>query len=178
MMLRRYFAFIVLAQGAALYAAGSVQEINSARDFDALLKSKKVVVAKFEATWCGPCRATQKPFEQAASEAASSNIAFVKIDIDQQKNLTDEHRVMSVPTVVFYVDGQEKHRETGMVDNFKSVVVSRARSYEGGTEASASESIPAAEESSSMATGGFFAGIINLIKSIINWIITKIQGIF
>ena len=48
----------------------------------AQIKSGKVVVIDFWATWCGPCRVISPVFEKLANER--KEIDFYKVDVDEQ----------------------------------------------------------------------------------------------
>ena len=60
----------------------------------------------FYATWCGPCKMLSPVLEQLDEQ-----IDIIKVDIDEFEDLTQEYRVMSVPTLIFFKDG-EKVKET------------------------------------------------------------------
>lgn len=69
----------------------------------------------FYADWCGPCKMMGPVFEEAAS-AYDGKVKFGKINIDEQRNLAMEHKVMSIPTLLFFKDGQVNDRVTGVID--------------------------------------------------------------
>ena len=63
----------------------------------------------FSAKWCGPCRNFKPVMEEVASEGHS--VQF--IDIDESRELADEYRISSVPTVVVEVNGTVVDRFMG-----------------------------------------------------------------
>lgn len=69
-----------------------------------------IVVKKFSASWCGPCKALAPVFEEVKSE---SNASFEDIDIDQNPMEAINSKVRSVPTVVVYKNGEEVARLVG-----------------------------------------------------------------
>ncbi len=69
----------------------------------------------FYADWCGPCKMMGPVFEEAAVNY-DGKIKFGKINIDEQRNLAMEHKVMSIPTLLFIKDGQVADRVTGVID--------------------------------------------------------------
>lgn len=71
-----------------------------------------VEVKKFEASWCGPCRALKPIFENVASKFNDVNFSF--IDVDQNYELASKYAVRSVPTVVIEKDGKEVQRFAGV----------------------------------------------------------------
>jgi thioredoxin 1 len=69
-----------------------------------VLKSARPVVVDFWAPWCGPCRAVAPILE--ALEGESSRVDFVKVDIDENPVVASRFQVMSIPTVILFVDGE------------------------------------------------------------------------
>lgn len=79
-----------------------------------VLGSKIPVLIDFHAVWCGPCKASAPALEDAAREF-EGEIAFVKVDIDQEPKLAEAYNVKGVPTFVVIKDGQPVHRFGGLV---------------------------------------------------------------
>jgi len=71
------------------------------------------VLVDFSATWCGPCR-TLAPILTKVAEEYVDKATFYKIDIDKNVALTEEHKVMSVPTMLLFVGGKPVGRITGL----------------------------------------------------------------
>ena len=72
-----------------------------------------IEVKKFEASWCGPCRALKPVFENV-SNRFGNGVTFSFIDVDEQFETASKYAVMSVPTVVIEKDGQEVRRFIGV----------------------------------------------------------------
>jgi thioredoxin 1 len=62
----------------------------------------------FSAPWCGPCKALGPLLDELANQ-----YPIKKINIDNQPELAREYGIVSIPTTVLLVDGQEKERKTG-----------------------------------------------------------------
>lgn len=76
-----------------------------------VLQSDKKVVLDFWATWCGPCRMIAPVLEEIADER--DDIKIGKVDVDQEGELAVRFGVMSIPTLVFFENGEEKNRVIG-----------------------------------------------------------------
>jgi thioredoxin 1 len=83
----------------------TVREVHELVEYQQIINDEPCVV-KFTAVWCGPCKRFA-PVYKAAAEKHSSNIAFLEIDIDQATEITNHEDIKSVPTFIFYVNGQK-----------------------------------------------------------------------
>ena len=78
------------------------------------IESGKVVVIDFWATWCGPCLKLGPVVEELAEKYGDKAI-IGKINIDEESEIVMENRVRSVPTVLFFKDGEVAARSVGIV---------------------------------------------------------------
>ena len=83
-------------------------------NYDAEITSGAIVI-DFYADWCGPCKMMAPTFDEAAA-AFEGKIRFAKINIDEQRKLAVANKVMSIPTLLFFKDGELKDRVTGVID--------------------------------------------------------------
>lgn len=77
-----------------------------------VLKSDKPVVVDFWAQWCGPCRAVG-PIMDELSEEFSQKAKIGKVNVDEQGELAAKFRIMSIPTVMLFKDGEMKEKVIG-----------------------------------------------------------------
>ena len=70
-----------------------------------------LIVKRYTATWCGPCKQLAPVFDALQSEIP--NVQFQTIDVDQNRDAALEANVSSVPTVIFEKDGQQVYRFSG-----------------------------------------------------------------
>lgn len=69
------------------------------------------ILLDFYATWCGPCKIMAKQLEKYEDEVAS--VKVVKINVDENRYLTQEFGVKSIPTIVYMEDGEIVDRTVG-----------------------------------------------------------------
>ena len=70
------------------------------------------VVVDFWAEWCGPCKRFLPVIEEIAVEK-SGTLKFVKVNVDTNQEIAAQLQVMSIPTLVFFKDGNEVDRIVG-----------------------------------------------------------------
>lgn len=70
-----------------------------------VMQSDKPILLDFWATWCGPCKIVGPVVEQVAKETA--DVARVgKINVDEEQELAQAFKVMSIPTLVVMKEGK------------------------------------------------------------------------
>jgi thioredoxin 1 len=81
--------------------------------FDEHVKSSDVpVLVDFWAEWCGPCKMISPVLEEIAEEQAGK-IRIVKLNIDDNLDVTRRFDVMSIPTLILFKDGEPQVRLIG-----------------------------------------------------------------
>ena len=88
-----------------------MEQINTEK-FDELLKGDKPVVCDFFATWCGPCKMLAPVMEEVSKEYAEKAV-FVKVDIDENMELSVRYGIMSIPLVVIFKNGEVAAKSLG-----------------------------------------------------------------
>ena len=78
------------------------------------IESGKVVVIDFWATWCGPCMKLGPVVEELAEKYGDKAI-IGKLNIDEESEIVAENRIRSIPTVLFFKDGEVAARSVGLV---------------------------------------------------------------
>jgi thioredoxin 1 len=72
-----------------------------------------VVVKKFGADWCGPCRAL-KPVLESIVKEFEGKITYMEYNVDNSPEETQKYTITSIPVVIIEKDGQLIERFTGL----------------------------------------------------------------
>ncbi len=85
----------------------------SASDFtDLTHNGSQAVLVDFYADWCAPCRAMASVVERIAREQGG-RLTVAKLDVDRDRQIAVRHGVRSIPTLLFFVRGEELDRLVG-----------------------------------------------------------------
>ncbi len=85
---------------------------SSIEAFNQALNDAEIVVVDFFATWCGPCKTLGPCIDALAKELNS--IKFIKVDVDQHKQIANQYNIKSMPTLKFFKNGVEKKTLIGI----------------------------------------------------------------
>jgi thioredoxin 1 len=77
-----------------------------------VLKAGVPVLVDFYADWCGPCQMIMPMIEELAGDY-EGKAKVVKLDVDASQETAQKFGVMSIPTLLFFKDGEEVERLTG-----------------------------------------------------------------
>ena len=75
-----------------------------------VLQATGPVLVDFWATWCMPCRMQGPAIEKLAEEGYNAG----KLNVDEEQELAMQYRVMNIPTLIIFKDGQEVERMVGV----------------------------------------------------------------
>lgn len=77
-----------------------------------ITKSDKPVLVDFWAVWCGPCQMMASILHELETEMPDVQIG--KVNVDEQMDLARQFRVVSIPTLIIFKNGQEVQRMVGV----------------------------------------------------------------
>jgi len=88
-----------------------------------VMQSSQVVMVDFWAVWCGPCQMVAPIVEQLASEYAGK-LKVMKLNTDEAPEIAGRYQIMSIPTILFFKDGQPVEKLVGVrpKPQFKQVI--------------------------------------------------------
>ena len=91
----------------------SIKHITKSNFEQEVMKSDKLVVVDFWATWCGPCRAIGPVVDELA-EQYSGNVVVGKVNVDEERELSSRYKVMSIPTIMLFKNGEIVDKVVGL----------------------------------------------------------------
>lgn len=85
-----------------------VQKINSKEELQKAIQDNKILLVKYGASWCGPCKMLAPVLEEL-----SEDVPIVDVDVDNLREIAVERGIMGVPVLEFYKNGEMVKQETG-----------------------------------------------------------------
>ncbi len=79
-----------------------------------VLKSDIPVLVDFYADWCGPCKMIGPVIEELAEEYEGV-IKIGKINVDENQNYSTKYKVMTIPNLIFFKNGEKVDQVIGVV---------------------------------------------------------------
>lgn len=94
-------------------ANANIVNVNN-NNFNEEVKNSSVpVLVDFWAPWCGPCRAVAPVLEQLA-EKYNGKVKIGKLNVDEEPELATSFRVMSIPTLILFKEGEKVAQMVGL----------------------------------------------------------------
>ena len=91
-----------------------MEKIVTDANFAEIIGGGMPVMVDFWATWCGPCRMIAPVVEELAGEY-EGKVVIGKCNVDENKEIPVQFGIMSIPTLLFFKNGQLVDRLVGLV---------------------------------------------------------------
>lgn len=94
----------------------NIRKINNVNEYNEVINTEgKIVIAKFFAGWCGPCRVLTDTIKNIETDKVE-DVIFAEVDIENEEfdNLCAELGIRGIPVLAYYKDGELKDKTTGL----------------------------------------------------------------
>ena len=91
----------------------SVIQLTKENFQEKVLDNANVTLVDFYADWCGPCKMMSPVVDEVAEEEV--DVKVCQINIDENMDIAQKYRVMSIPTFIAFKNGEEAGRQIGAV---------------------------------------------------------------
>ncbi|MFZ5647918.1 MAG: thioredoxin [Bacillota bacterium] len=89
-----------------------IKNLSDASFKDFISSAQTPVLVDFWADWCGPCKMIAPVVEEVAGEY-QGKVQVAKVNVDQNRNITSEFKINSIPTLIMFKGGSEVDRFVG-----------------------------------------------------------------
>jgi thioredoxin 1 len=94
---------------------GTILEVTDANFEESIEQASGLTMVDFWAVWCGPCRIIAPSVEQLADEYSERGLTVGKLDVDTNPHTAARYGVRSIPSVLFFKDGEHVDTVVGAV---------------------------------------------------------------
>jgi thioredoxin 1 len=81
-----------------------------------VLGQQGIRVVDFWAPWCGPC-IQMAPALESFADANAEKVSVYKLDVDENPKTAERFEIRSIPTIIFFKDGQIQHISRGAMSS-------------------------------------------------------------
>jgi len=85
---------------------GRVLEVSDADFTEKIEDADGLAIVDFWAEWCGPCKIVAPIVEQLAEDFEDRGLVVGKVDVDSNPQTASRFGVRSIPSILFFKDGE------------------------------------------------------------------------
>ena len=86
----------------------------TSEEFHKKIKTKQCILIDFYADWCEPCKMLDVILDEVGRNL-TGRVSILKIDLDESEELKKAYDMMSVPTLMLFIDGELRWRMAGFM---------------------------------------------------------------
>lgn len=105
----KYFTLLILLNTLSFEEVSQDENVFVLTDanFKDFVNSKKYVLVKFYAPWCGHCKTMAPAYAKLAKRVhgESEEVFIAKVDATEQKTVASEYSIQGFPTLKFFING-------------------------------------------------------------------------
>ena len=98
--------------------ADNLKQLTDSDFEESISQSDKPVLVDFWAPWCGPCRVMGPVLEDFAKKN-DQKITVSKLNVDENQATASKYEILSIPTLILFVNGKEEKKLVGAVPEKK-----------------------------------------------------------
>lgn len=89
-------------------------ELNQENFDKEITNSEGIALVDFWAPWCGPCKQQLPIVEDLSKDEIANQAKIAKLNVDENPGLAQDFRIVSVPTLIIFKNGEAIQRLTGV----------------------------------------------------------------
>jgi len=91
------------------------QIIDQATFVQEIINNKRPAIITFSAAWCGVCKMQKPLIDDLANTHKESSVLVGFVDIDQERELSGQFSIKSIPTTMMFKGGEPVFKKSGLL---------------------------------------------------------------